>query len=46
MKLGVTKRPEEIKEWIDEEDFYSEEARILLVEADELRPEENGCMQG
>ena len=46
MKLGVHKRPEEIQEWVNKEDFYSEEARILLVEDDELSPEESGFMQG
>jgi hypothetical protein len=46
MKLGVFKRPEEVKDWVNEEDFYSEEARVLLVEDDELSPEESGFMQG
>ena len=46
MKMHVAKKPEEVKEWIDEEDFYSEEARILLIEDDELSMEEEGFMQG
>jgi len=46
MKVGVVKRPGEIKDWVDEEDFYSEEARILLVEDDELESWESGFMQG
>ena len=46
MKLHITKKPSEIKDWIDEEDFYSEDARILLIEDDELSGEEDGFMQG
>ncbi|HLC19668.1 MAG TPA: hypothetical protein VJK72_02035 [Candidatus Nanoarchaeia archaeon] len=48
MKMHIAKKPSEIeiKDWIDEEDFYSEDARILLIEDDELSGEEEGFMQG
>ena len=48
MKTSVFVKPEEIeaKEWIDEENFYEEDARILLLEDDELTSSEIGFMQG
>ena len=33
-------------DWIEEENIYSEDARTLLVEEDELSPEEAAFMQG
>ena len=46
MKMHIAKKSSEIKDWIDEEDFYSEDTRILLMEDDELSMEEEGFMQG
>jgi hypothetical protein len=48
MKMGVFRKPEEVdvKDWMNEEDFYSEEARILLTDDDEMSTEESGFMQG
>ncbi len=46
MKAGVLRKPSELKEWVHEEDFYSEDARILLMDDDELTAEESGFMEG
>jgi len=46
MKVGVFRKPEDIKDWMNKEDFYSEEARILLTDDDEMSAEESGFMQG
>ncbi|HLD33445.1 MAG TPA: hypothetical protein VJB66_01880 [Candidatus Nanoarchaeia archaeon] len=46
--MGVFKTAQELeqKDWINEEDFYEEDARILLLEDDELTPAEDGFMKG
>ena len=48
MKTGVLKTVQELeqKDWLNKEDFYEEDARILLLEDDELTPAETGFMQG
>ena len=48
MRMGVFKTAQELehKDWINEEDFYEEDARILLLEDDELTPAEDGFMKG
>ena len=33
-------------DWVDDVDIYSDEARMLLVEDDELSLEEEGFMEG
>ena len=50
MKTRVFVKPEEVelklKDRINEEDFYDEDARIVLMDDDELSAEESGFMQG
>jgi len=48
MKTGEFMRVQDIeqKEWVNKEDFYEEDARILLVEDDELTSGESGFMKG
>ena len=49
MKLGTYIKPEELEVeelHTNKEDFYDEDARILLLEDDELTAEEIGFMEG
>ena len=47
MRMEVRKRFREIEDdWIDEVDVYSDKARRLLVEDDEMTPAESGFMEG
>lgn len=48
MKMNVYKKPQEIEDdWVDDEhDVYSDKARFLLVEDDEMTPEEECFMSG
>jgi hypothetical protein len=44
MKFPEIKKVED--DWVDEDDIYSGKTRKLLVEDDELSPEEDGFMEG
>ncbi|HLC74522.1 MAG TPA: hypothetical protein VJH88_01560 [Candidatus Nanoarchaeia archaeon] len=46
MKMHEVKKPEQVKDWADEEDFYTEDARIVMIDDDELSAEEIGFMDG